>query len=312
MPGTTGSQVVERIVSFLPAATEMACALGLADRLVGVSHECDYPPEVRGRPVVSRPALSLEALSPEEIDTSVAGQLGTGGTLYQVDEVLLRDLAPDLILTQDLCQVCAPSGNELTRVLRALPNAPRVLWMTPRSLADIEDNLQLLGEATGRAERAEQLVAEGRARIARVAERVRAAPRPRVVFTEWVDPVFCAGHWVPEMVELAGGADPLGRPGADSVRVAWEDVLAAAPEVLVVSPCGFRLDAAVEQARLLVRRPGWADLPAVRGGRVYAVDANAYFARPGPRVAEGVELLAHLFHPELVEWRGGEEVFRGV
>lgn len=292
------SRPAERVVSFLPAATEMLCALGLADRLVGVSHECDYPPEARARPIVVRNALDLEHMTLAEIDTAVAARIGAGESLYEVDETLLRELAPDLILTQDLCQVCAPSGNEVTRVLRTLPETPEILWLTPHTLAEIEENVRRLGDATGATDAAEAMIARGRERIAAVRERVGDVPLRRVFFMEWVDPVYCGGHWVPEMIEIAGGTDRLARRGTDSVRTAWDDVIAWAPEVMIVAPCGFHLAQAADQARRLAAQPGWSDIPAVREGRVYAVDANAYFARPGPRVIDGVELLAHVIHPE--------------
>ncbi|HLU26024.1 MAG TPA: ABC transporter substrate-binding protein [Longimicrobiales bacterium] len=282
-----------RIVSFLPAGTEIVCALGAAGELVGRSHECDYPPEVQSLPVVSRPALRLEGLGQAEVDRLVAERLGQGGSLYEVDERLLRELRPDVILTQDLCQVCAPSGSELTRAVRALPTRPDLIWLSPQTVSGIEENIRTVGEAIGRAAEADALIRSIRDRIVAVRSAVAAAPRRRVVFLEWTDPPFCAGHWVPEMIYAAGGLDPLGRAGKDSLRITWEDVEAAMPEVILVAPCGYGLEASVELAGA-VRR--------VRGARVVALDANAYFARPGPRVAEGVELLAHVLHPERFPW----------
>lgn len=281
-----------RIVSFLPAATEMACALGLEESIVGISAECDYPASVRGKPVVVHSALSLASMTPSEIDDAVRRTIHETGTLYAVDETLLRRLEPDLILTQDLCQVCAPSGNDITRVIASLERKPDVAYFTPHSLADVDDNLRALGDATGMRARAEAVIASNHARIERVEERVAEVEmHPTVFVAEWVDPLYCAGHWVPEMIEIAGGIPVLARRGGDSVRVTREDVIAAQPDVIIVAPCGFDATAAAQQAETL-------DLPAKR---VLAVDANAYFARPGPRLVDGVELLATLLHPELVE-----------
>lgn len=308
--GEVCSMAAQRIVSFLPASTEMICALGLTDRLAGVTHECDYPPEVRQKPVVVRSAVAMDGMTLREIDDAVTERLRRGETLYMVDEALLGAIAPDLIVTQSLCQVCAPSGNEVVQVLRALPTRPEILWLSPTSLIDIEDNIRSLGETTGASAAAERLIASGRARIEHVSRAVAGADRrPRVFCMEWIDPIYCSGHWVPEMVELAGGVDALGRRHSDSVRITWDAVRQWAPEVLILMPCGFDLEHAVAQVPQLVERPGWSDLPAVQSGRVYAVDANAYFARPGPRVITGVELLAHLLHPDLVAWRGPDDAF---
>jgi len=291
----------------------MVFALGLGDRLFGVSHECDFPAAAKTKPVVVKRTIPVEAMSLAEIDAAVTARVGSGESLYEVDERLLERIAPTHILTQALCQVCAPSGTEITRALAALPVKPQVVWFTPSCLEDVFANIRELGAVTGTGERAEALIAEGRARLARVAERTHmAATRPRVMFLEWLDPFFCAGHWVPEMIDLAGGHDPLGRNRADSVRIVAEEIVAAAPEVLIVSPCGFGLDAAYEQARQLVRRGEFAQLPAVRGGRVFAVNADAYYARPGPRVVDGTELLAHLLHPDRVAWTGADGAFRRV
>jgi iron complex transport system substrate-binding protein len=295
----------QQIVSFLPSATEIACALGLTNQLVGITHECDYPVEIEGKPIVVRSALPIETMSQREIDVAVAERMRAGHSLYQVDERLLQELAPDLILTQDLCQVCAPSGTEVSQALNLLPKKPRILWLTPNSLEEIFANVRELGEATGRAREADELVANGRARLEKIAARTsKLSHRPRVFCMEWLDPVYCSGHWVPEMVALAGGEDALSREGQDSVRVSWDDVVKWAPEVLIITPCGLNLEKSFEQARQLVRYPGWSDLPAVREGQAYAVDANSFFARPGPRVVDGTELLAHLIHPDLFEWNG--------
>ena len=300
----------QRIVSFLPSATEMVCALGLEDRLVGITHECDYPASIRNRPVVVRSALPIETMTQAEIDIAVSKRLAEGHSLYQVDEVLLRELAPDIIMTQDLCQVCAPSGNEVTQALNALPKKPEILWLTPKSLRQIEENLQEIANAAGCPERAEKLIAATRASMDAIALETLAASRPRVFCMEWIDPVYCSGHWVPEMVNIAGGVDELSRLGPDSVRIPWNDVLEWAPEVLVIMPCGCHVDKTIELAPQAYKQPGWFDLPAVRKNQVYAVDASSYFARPGPRVLEGTKLLAHLIHPELFPWEGPDTAYR--
>lgn len=301
----------QQIVSFLPSATEMACALGLTDQLVGITHECDYPPEVRGKAIVVRKALPIETMSQREIDVAVSERMREGQSLYEVDEKLLRQLAPDLILTQDLCQVCAPSGNEVSQALNLLPKKPQILWLTPNSLEEIFDNLRELGEATGHTKNAEELIAGGRARLQKIEAVTRnLSARPRVFCMEWLEPVYCSGHWVPEMVKIAGGLDSLSKEGADSVRIPWDEVVEWKPEVLIITPCGFDLDQTIEQSRQLFTYPGWSTLPAVRNGRVYAVDANSYFARPGPRVVDGTELLAHLIHPELFSWNGSSSAYQ--
>src|SRR5262245_3532923 len=212
-----------RIVSFLPAGTEIACALGARDDLVGRSHECDYPASVKSLPVVSRPTITLDGLTPGEVDNAVAARLRNGGSLYEVDERLLAELAPDVVLTQDLCQVCAPSGNELSRALRTLPRQPAVAWLTPQTIAEIEQNIITVGDLTDRRAAADALVSSMRSRIDDVQRAVADVERRRVAFLEWTDPPFCAGHWVPEMIALAGGHDPLGKMGADSERVSWDD-----------------------------------------------------------------------------------------
>jgi iron complex transport system substrate-binding protein len=271
----------------------MVYALGAGAELVGRSHECDYPAFVLDLPVVSRPALDLDNASPAAIDSAVTQQLADGATLYTIDEKLLRSLEPEVILTQNLCRVCAPSGDELTRAVRKFDVMPEVLFLTPRTIGEISDNVRTVGDAIGRAGNARAIIADSESRLQRVKDAVRSGRKRRVVFLEWINPFFSAGHWVPEMISIAGGEDPLGRAGEDSVRIEWDDVVAAEPEAIVVSPCGYRLDRAAELAR---------ELPIIEGVEVYAVDANAYFARPGPRVAEGVELLAHLLHPDLVRW----------
>jgi iron complex transport system substrate-binding protein len=266
---------------------------------MGVTHECDYPPEIMGKPIVVRSVLPIERMSQSEIDFAVTERLRNGQSLYQVDETVMREISPDLIVTQDLCQVCAPSGNEITQLLKSLPTKPQILWLTPKSIEQIFDNLRDLGEATDLRQEAETLIAAGRARLEKIAVLTRkVSSRPRVFCMEWIDPIYCCGHWVPEMVDSAGGVDKLGRKGTDSVRVHWDDVLQWRPEVMIVMPCGFGLEKAAGQARQLFTYPGWTDIPAVRKNRVYVVDANSYFARPGPRIVEGTELLAHLLHPD--------------
>lgn len=293
-----------RIVSFLPSATEMACALGLADSIAGITHECDFPLEIKRKPVVVRAVLPLERMSQSEIDRAVAERIHNGQSLYAIDEQLLRELAPDLILTQNLCQVCAPSGNEVSQVIKALPKAPQILWLTPHSLHEIFDNIREVGAATGRTAEADALVSDCQTRLETLACRTEGASKPKVFCMEWLDPVYASGHWVPELVKIAGGKDDLGRERGESVRVTWEEITNYAPEVLIIMPCGFNLQQTMKQVWSAFGRQTNApffDLPAVRNNRVYAVDANSYFARPGPRVVDGAELLAQLIHPELFD-----------
>ncbi len=302
-----------RIVSFLPSATEMVYALNLEDQLVGVTHECDYPPEAKTKPVVVRSALNTKGLSSSQIDETVSAALRAGQSLYTVDESLLKAVAPDLILTQDLCQVCAPSGQEIARVLQFLRKSPRIVYLTPVCLEDIFDNIRQVGEATGHVPEADDLVQRLRKRVQAVRDRVRLiSTRPRVFCMEWLSPPYTAGHWMPELVELAGGVDELARKGCDSVRVSWERIVEYAPEMLILTPCGFNLKEVLSQAHFLTTFPGWEKLPAIERGRVYAVDANSYFARPGPRVVEGIELFAHIIHPIRFTWSGPPQAYQSL
>jgi iron complex transport system substrate-binding protein len=288
-----------RIVSLLPSATEIAFALGLGEQVVAVSHECDFPPEARQRPAVTRSPLHGHHLSSAEIDRRTAEELRQGGTLYHLDVDRLAALAPDLILTQELCEVCAVAQPEVERAVRELGTAPRVLSLEPNTLGDALGTIEVVGATTGREAAAAALTAALQSRIERVRDAAATAPdRPRVFCMEWTDPPWVAGHWVPEMVALAGGEDVLGRPGAPSVRIDWERVVAAAPEVVVLMPCGYDLARTIADRPIVEALPGWATLPAVRSGRVFAVDGSSYFNRPGPRLVDGLELLAHLLHPE--------------
>lgn len=298
-----------RIASFLPAATEMVYALGLGDHLVGVSHECDYPPQAKEKPVVVRCAMDLASLDLKQIDQAVSERVGQGQSVYAVDEEVIRKVSPTLIVTQDLCQVCAPSGNEATQALKSLTPKPEFLWQTPHSFEDVLKDILALGEKTGSQEKAMALVAAMRAKVLTIKTFAQGLSPVKVFFMEWVDPIYCGGHWVPEMMEWAAGADAISKAGVDSVRIPWEKVLEFDPEVLIVSPCGFNAQQALEQAKRLETRPGWKDLAAVKKRRVFAVDANGYFAKPGPRIAEGVELLAHLLHPQNFPWKGSQKAF---
>jgi iron complex transport system substrate-binding protein len=285
-----------RICSLLPSATEILYALDLGPSVVGVSHDCDYPADVRSKPVVidTRMASGLPAA---EIDRVVAASVGQGESLYSVDTGRLAALKPDLIVTQALCDVCTIDEAQLARAVHALTPHPDVLTLTPLVLEDVLDDIERVGRATGTAPRAAALVASLRSRIAQV----RARPthwRPSVVCLEWLSPPFAAGHWVPEMVELAGGVEGIGRRGEKSARVDWDSVLAADPDVVIVMPCGFDAAGAAEEYRRAPLPAAWDDLAAVRAGRVYAVDASAYFSRPGPRLIDGLELLATLFHDD--------------
>ena len=290
----------------------MVCALGLTENLVGISHECNYPPEVKEKPVVVKCAMDLASLNLDQIDKAVSERVGQGGSVYAVDEKAIRAVSPNLIITQDLCQVCAPSGNEATQVLKSLVPKPDFLWQTPHSFEDVINDLLALGDKTGTRKRAEQLMQEARHRIEKVIAATTHLPKVKTFFMEWVDPIYCGGHWVPEMLGWAGGVDEISKPGVDSVRIPWEAVVRFNPEVLVISPCGFGTQDALKQAEQLKSKPGWKNLAAVQKGRVYVVDANSYFARPALRLVTGVEILGHLLHPKAVSWNGPTEAFAPV
>ncbi|TAL10468.1 MAG: cobalamin-binding protein [Nitrospirae bacterium] len=286
-----------RICSLLPGATEVVAALGLSDDLVAISHECDYPPEIRPKPVVIKSAVDPRRTSSPAIDRQVREAMQNGNGLYRIDESLLNSMRPDLIITQSLCDVCAVTPTEVQRAIAGLAQKPRILSLDPTNLEGVLHDIEAIGSATGRDEQARHLVQSLRDRIAGVQALVQGAPPRRTACIEWLEPLYCAGHWVPEMVTLAGGVDRLATAGAPSVRITWEQVVDAAPDVLVLMPCGFSIDRTCSESDLLTSRPGWNGLPAVANNQVYAVEGAAYFNRSGPRLVDGVELLAALFHP---------------
>ena len=289
-----------RIVSLLPSATEIVCALGLEDALVGVTHECDHPPSVLRLPRVTRTLVPIDASS-REIDGIVRDRLGAGSALYSLDEAEVERLRPDLIVTQALCDVCAVAEDEVRAAARRLPGRPRVLNLEPETLDEVLGCVLEVAEAAGCPARGEAVVASLRARVDAVVARNRdVATRPRVALLEWLDPPFSTGHWNPELVRMAGGEDGLGREGAKSVALRWEQVIAWRPEVVVIACCGFTAERALQETGVLAGVDGWSDLPAVRDGRVYVADGAAYFSRPGPRLVDSLELLAHLLHPDRV------------
>jgi iron complex transport system substrate-binding protein len=287
-----------RIVSLLPSATEIACALGLTDSLVGISHDCDFPPEISGKAVLSEAIVTTD-LPSGVIDATIRSHLHKGKSVYHLDERQLTSLQPDLILTQELCAVCAPSYTLVKQAARLLEAQTRLVSLEPESLAGILDNILLVGDLTGRAAEATALVDQLRARIEQVREAVTGRFRPRVACIEWLDPLFVAGHWVPEMVALAGGMDVLGRGGEPSFVVPWQTIIDSDPDVIVLMPCGFTVPRTRREVHLLTERKGWSDVRAVRAGQVYLTDASAYFNRPGPRIVTGVEILARILHPQV-------------
>jgi iron complex transport system substrate-binding protein len=273
----------------------------LGDAVVGVTHECDYPPQAKKKPVVVTSVIDAARMTSGEIDRKVGEALQTGKGLYSIDEAAFIDSAPDLILTQGLCDVCALDYNEVVKAAAKLSRQPAILSLNPHGLADMLDDIRRVGVATERLIAAEALVQDLQRRIDRVAH-ARPAHRPRVVCLEWYEPLYAAGHWAPEMVELAGGEDMLGRQGEPSSKVEWRAVVAARPEVILLMPCGFDVRRTVKEATSLREREGWNDLPAVRTGKVFAVNGNAYFSRPGPRLIDGLEILAQLIRPEEIAW----------
>lgn len=293
-----------RIATLLPSATEIVCALGLADEIVAVTHECDYPPAIRGRPVVVRPRVD-SSLGSAAIDAEVESTLRRGESLYRLDVEALSAARPDLIVTQDLCEVCALPSLDVEGIAARLPGAPRVLRLHPHTLADILADVLRVGEAAGRGDEARRVVAALEARVAGVETVLRRRPgrpgeegTPRVFCMEWLDPPFCSGHWMPEIVERAGGREMIGRHARPSYRVEWDAIAAAAPDVVVLTVCGFDVGRTVAELPAVTGRPEWRGLPAVAAGRVYATDGSAFFSRSGPRIVDGLEIMAAILHPE--------------
>ncbi|MEW2529272.1 cobalamin-binding protein [Streptomyces sp. NPDC047071] len=286
-----------RIVSLLPAATDVVAELGLLEGLVGRTHECDWPPrEVAAVPVVTGADLDQDALSSREISDAVGGSAHSGSSLYSLDTEALAALRPDVVLTQDLCDVCAVSYERVSRTVRLLDADTRVLSLEPRTLDDVLDCLVTVGAVLGVRGRAASRRDELRARLDRVRALTAGRARPRVVAIEWLDPLWPAGHWVPEQIAAAGGEPLLAGPGEHTGPMTWDAVRAARPDVLLVLPCGFPPERTLRETGLLTRLPGWSELPAVRSGRVWVLDGPAYFNRPGPRVVRGAEVLAHVLH----------------
>jgi iron complex transport system substrate-binding protein len=285
----------------LPGATEIAYLLGLGDQIVGVTHECDYPHEAKQKPVVVRSVIDSSQLSCPEIDRRVGELLQAGRGLYSIDEAAFLASGPDVILTQGLCDVCALDYDDVVKAAQRLPRMPAILSLNPHSLSDVLEDISRVGAATGRETAAEALVQDLRRRIDAVGIR-EPEYRPRVVCLEWFEPLYVAGHWVPELVTLAGGFDPLGRKGEPSFKIEWQSVLDAKPDVILLMPCGFDVRRAVKESTPLRNLNGWNDLPAVKTGNVYALNGSAYFSRPGPRLVNGLEILARIIRPEQAEW----------
>jgi len=294
-----------RAVSLLPSITEIICALGQADVLVGRSHECDYPPEVRGLPVCTAPNFATEGSS-RELDERVHATLAQGLSLYRVEEDLLERLRPDLIFTQSQCDVCAVNQETAQAAVATLTTSrPRIVSLAPNRLADVWQDIRQVAEALQVAETGEALLRSLKERIARVTNFLgnfsdhAGGTRPRVATLEWIDPLMAGGNWVPELVELAGGHNLFGTAGTHSPWFRWEELLAAEPDVIVVLPCGYGLDQARSELAVLTARPDWSQLPAVRNGRVAITDGNQFFNRPSPRLVDSLEILAEIFHPDL-------------
>ena len=293
-----------RICSLLPSATEIVFALGLGDDIVGVTHECDYPAEARQKPVVVKSIIDQDKSASGEIDNVISEHLRAGKGIYAIDLPRLREVSPDLILTQELCGVCAVDYGEVVEASRSLPQKPKIISLNPSVLSDVLGDIELVGKATGKEPEAEALVEAVEKRIRRVREQARLSDlKPRVACLEWLEPLYSAGHWVPEMVDLAGGADELAKKGELSAKIDWEKIARVAPEVIVLMPCGFDVRRTLKEAHLLERRPGWRDLPAFKEKRLFAVNGAAYFNRSGPRLVDGLEILAQIIHPEIFPWR---------
>lgn len=289
-----------KIVSLLPSATEIVCALGLENQLVGITHECDFPASVAGRPALTASRISHETMSSKEIDHAVRSQLDGHGSIYDLDNDLLNSIKPDLILTQELCDVCAVSYQTVQRAAKIFAADAHVVSLEPNTIGDIFDNVKTVGRLTGKADTADEVVARLESRLATIRQKTaNLRRRPTVFMLEWLEPPFAPGHWVPEQVEIAGGTCLLGQTGHPSVTTTFEAISAAQPDILVFIPCGYYTDDILRQLEFTRFPSAWRDIPAVANGEVWATDATSYFSRPAPRVVDGIEILAKVFHPDI-------------
>jgi len=288
-----------RILSLLPSATEIVCQLGLRDQLVGVTHECDYPPGIAKLPHVTHTNLPPTASS-SEIDSLVREQLATERSLYRLDHDRLATLEPDLIITQSLCEVCAVADSDVQSALCRLPRAAKVLNLEPQSLGGVLESLETVARAAGVPQRGSDARRRHQERIDTVKRAVEGEARPRVAVLEWIEPPFSAGHWVPEIVELAGGREVIGKPRARSTTLTWPDVIRARPDLLFVSCCGFDIKRSKTDLPMLFERLAGSGLPCLERGNVFVLDGSAYLSRPGPRLVDALELMAWAMHPEAV------------
>ncbi|HEX8198287.1 MAG TPA: cobalamin-binding protein [Pyrinomonadaceae bacterium] len=288
-----------RIASLLPSATEIVCALGLEKNLVGITHECDFPASIEHLPHLTASRISHETMSSKEIDHAVRSQLDGHGSIYDLNEQLLHELQPDLILTQELCDVCAVSYKTVEKAARSYTADAKVVSLEPNTIEEIFDNIRFVGELTGTETRAAEVVEDLQARLANLDEKTANAKRPRVLMLEWLEPFFAPGHWVLEQVKFAGGDYGFGNLGKPSTTTTIEEIAAYAPEIIVLIPCGYYIADILRQVPQTNFPAAWFDLPAVKSGNVWAVDATSYFSRPAPRVVEGAEILARILHPNL-------------
>jgi iron complex transport system substrate-binding protein len=290
----------KKIVSLLPSATEIVCSLGLEDRLAGITHECDFPQHIAGRPAVTASRISHETMTSSEIDHAVRSQLDGHGSIYDLDTALLEKLDPGLILTQELCDVCAVSYKQVEKAARMYVAGAKVVSLEPNTIGDIFDNILMVGELTGAGEKAKNVVDGLKDRLEVVRQKTaNIGARPGVFMLEWLDPPFAPGHWVPEQVEIAGGIPLLGEADKRSVTTTCDAILESNPGVLVLIPCGYYKEDILRQLENTRFPSGWREMPAVRNGQVWALDATSYFSRPGPRVVDGTEILARIFHPDI-------------
>jgi iron complex transport system substrate-binding protein len=300
-----------KIVSLLPSATEIVCALGLENSLVAITHECDFPPHISDRPAITASRISHETMTSAEIDHAVRSQLDGHGSIYDLDTRLLEKLAPELILTQELCDVCAVSYKQVQKAARMYVADAKVVSLEPNTIGDIFDNILTVGDLAGVPDIAQEVVSGLQARLDNVCEKIpENVSRPRAFMLEWLEPAFAPGHWVPEQVEIAGGVSLLGEAGERSVTTTYDAIFESNPGILVLIPCGYYTGDILRQLKGTRFPAAWRNMDAVKNGQVWALDATSYFSRPGPRVVDGVEILAKLFHPDIFGAPGPAEAVR--